>query len=443
VNFEEAIRPIQERWSEIVQHVKDEYLSTAQSLPVDRRIFGRQGFDRRRPRRLRGPPGHSAQPAHTSRPHRFKRHNGREPPGDGTSGRCVSQIQAAVNSLSLPITVARTRPDPDKTFWVLLIGKGYPSPNQQMRWCTDRLKIQPTSTYIKDNVSKHGAAVVVLGVRRTESVRRMRTVDKYENDRGSNLNPHSSITGAYIFRPIVDLTTDDVWEILGSFPAPWGGTHTKLFQLYRDAEGGECPVVLSKDEAPGCGTKNSRFGCWTCTVVEKDKSLQGFVDSGQHAYKPLIAFRDWLVAIRNDKTKRSAIRRNGRLTFRCVRQAHPRALHHPGSARNPGPSASGSGRVRCPADHRRRARLDSQVLGDGPAARGDAGKCLTLTKRVALLICPCGRTRRRTQSCRRFAPNKVPVHVITDLVALQRERQHQERAAGINARFEEILGGME
>lgn len=41
------------------------------------------------------------------------------------------------------------------------------------------------------------------------------------------------------------------------------------------------------------------------------------------------------------------------------------------------------------------------------------------------------------------AKHKVPVHVITDLVGLQRERQHQERAAGINARFEEILGGIE
>ena len=41
------------------------------------------------------------------------------------------------------------------------------------------------------------------------------------------------------------------------------------------------------------------------------------------------------------------------------------------------------------------------------------------------------------------AKHNVPVHVITDLVALQRERQHQERAAGINARFEEILGSME
>lgn len=39
--------------------------------------------------------------------------------------------------------------------------------------------------------------------------------------------------------------------------------------------------------------------------------------------------------------------------------------------------------------------------------------------------------------------HKVPVDVLTDLVALQRERQHQERAHGIFARFEEILGRMD
>lgn len=315
MSFEAVSRSIQERWAEIVQHVKDEYLSTAQSYPwivgfsggKDSTVVVHAVFEA-----LQAiPPSQRTRPVHIVSNDTMVE----SPLVMAHLDDVSSHIQAAVDNLSLPLTVARTRPDLDKTFWVLLIGKGYPSPNQQMRWCTDRLKIQPTSTYIKDNISKHGAAVVVLGVRRTESNRRMRTVDKYENERGTNLNPHSSISGAYIFRPIVDLTTDDVWEILGSFPAPWGGTHTKLFQLYRDAEGGECPVVLSKDEAPGCGTKNSRFGCWTCTVVEKDKSLQGFVDSGQHAYKPLIAFRDWLVAIRNDKTKRSAIRRNGRLTF--------------------------------------------------------------------------------------------------------------------------------
>ncbi len=38
---------------------------------------------------------------------------------------------------------------------------------------------------------------------------------------------------------------------------------------------------------------------------------------------------------------------------------------------------------------------------------------------------------------------KVPFDVLTELVTLQRERQHQERAAGIYPRFEEILGRMD
>jgi hypothetical protein len=37
----------------------------------------------------------------------------------------------------------------------------------------------------------------------------------------------------------------------------------------------------------------------------------------------------------------------------------------------------------------------------------------------------------------------VPLDVLTDLVTLQRERQHQERARGIFMRFEEILGRMD
>jgi hypothetical protein len=37
----------------------------------------------------------------------------------------------------------------------------------------------------------------------------------------------------------------------------------------------------------------------------------------------------------------------------------------------------------------------------------------------------------------------VPVDVLTELVMVQRERQHQERAHGIYQRFEEILGRIE
>lgn len=37
----------------------------------------------------------------------------------------------------------------------------------------------------------------------------------------------------------------------------------------------------------------------------------------------------------------------------------------------------------------------------------------------------------------------VPIDVLTELVTVQRERQHQERAHGIYQRFEEILGRIE
>lgn len=236
------------------------------------------------------------------------------------------KVQAAiadmVESFRLPVTVVTTRPTPDKTFWTLLIGKGYPSPNQTMRWCTDRLKILPTSRYILDNISAHGAAIVALGVRLDESDSRRKSINKFQNIEGSNLTPHSELPGAFIYRPIVHLTVDDVWEVLGRCQPPWGGTHRDLIQLYRDAEGGECPVVLSRDEAPGCGTSNSRFGCWTCTVVEKDKSLQGFIDVGNHHFRALVDFRDWLKDIRNKPEYRQVERRNGRTQFDHVTGKH-------------------------------------------------------------------------------------------------------------------------
>lgn len=39
--------------------------------------------------------------------------------------------------------------------------------------------------------------------------------------------------------------------------------------------------------------------------------------------------------------------------------------------------------------------------------------------------------------------HNVPLEVITELVIVQRERQHQEKARGINPRIEEILGSIE
>ena len=228
----------------------------------------------------------------------------------------LAEILRAAGIFRLPVSGEITVPKLQDTFWTLLIGKGYPTPNRSMRWCTDRLKIQPTSGYILQKVNENGKAIIVLGVRKDESATRKASIESHQNLENSNLTPHSDLKNALVYRPIADLSTDDVWEFLAANDPPWGGTHSDLIKLYREAAGGECPIVLSQEEAPGCGTNSSRFGCWTCTVVNKDRSLQGFVDAGKTEFAPLIEYRNWLVDIRNKPEYRQAERRNGKLTFK-------------------------------------------------------------------------------------------------------------------------------
>ncbi len=118
-----------------------------------------------------------------------------------------------------------------------------------------------------------------------------------------------------VFRPLMDMTTDDVWFLLLQRNPPWGGSHRDLVTLYRNAQGGECPLVIDKSQAPSCGTSSSRFGCWTCTVVEKDRSMEGFIEAGFEHMEPLMAFRDWLAEFRNDRSKRMIERRDGRVAL--------------------------------------------------------------------------------------------------------------------------------
>lgn len=225
----------------------------------------------------------------------------------------LEEMRMAAEAFDLPVSVATTSPEMDQTFWVNLIGRGYPSPNRTFRWCTDRMKIQPTSQYIKKLGSAAGGVVLLLGVRRSESAARAASVARYDN--GERLNRHNDLQDCWVFRPIVELSTDEVWEFLAEELPPWGGSHSRLIKLYRDAGGGECPVVTAKSDAPSCGTSSSRFGCWTCTVVNKDRSLSGFVEAGFSEFTPLLDFRDWLVEIRNQPERRLARRRDGRITI--------------------------------------------------------------------------------------------------------------------------------
>lgn len=222
----------------------------------------------------------------------------------------LDRVAAGAAALQLPIEVIKTRPDPDQTFWVNLLGRGYPAPNRTFRWCTDRMKIQPTSGVINRIVEEGGQAILLLGARRHESSARAKVVAKYSVE-GERLNAHNDVAGCWVFRPIVELTNDDVWYTLSATRPPWGGSHRDLVTLYKTASGGECPFVVSKEDSPSCGSTSARFGCWTCTVVEKDQSLSGLIEMGMEHLEPLYAFRNRLKEVSGLSKYRSKVRRTG------------------------------------------------------------------------------------------------------------------------------------
>lgn len=219
----------------------------------------------------------------------------------------LDDIKVATLADGLPIEINMVEPELNDTFFVKVLGYGYPAPNKWFRWCTDRLKIQPANRFIQSRIAEGNEVVLLLGTRYDESRTRARSVRKHEGE--WELNAHSTLKGALVFAPIKHLLTEEVWEFLTTNPPPWGGSHLPLRNMYRDANAGDCPLVVDETTAP-CG--NSRFGCWTCTVVERDRSMEGFVASGHDHYRLLLNFRDELQRVRNDENSREAFRRSGK-----------------------------------------------------------------------------------------------------------------------------------
>ena len=232
----------------------------------------------------------------------------------------IISISNAGNRDALPITSTLVCPEPSNTFWANVIGRGFPTPrlNGTFRWCTDRLKIGPSGSFINEIIkSQNTEVVVLLGVRKDESIARKRRIEGREI-LGRLLNRHETIKGAFVYPAIVELTTEDVWDILSlnNNKTSWGSDNRKLIELYTDADSGECPfagISSKREQTQSCG--QSRFGCWICTVVKEDKSLNGFIRSGHRELIPLAEFRKWLISIRDVSYYREKKRRDGTVYF--------------------------------------------------------------------------------------------------------------------------------
>lgn len=207
-------------------------------------------------------------------------------------------------------------PDVSNSFWSLVIGLGYPTPEPPgFRWCTERLKIHPMNRYTNAIIEQFGEIILLLGVRKAESITRKRSISAREIE-GKLLIPHSDIPKAYVYNPLTEIENNLVWEYLlkNDGISPWGVDMKYLFSLYQGEDLGEEQSVIGqvdKDKVPVTG--NSRFGCWCCTIVKVDKSLQRFIDNGSKELEPLRDFRDWLVGIRQNPEFRDNKRRNGKV----------------------------------------------------------------------------------------------------------------------------------
>lgn len=207
----------------------------------------------------------------------------------------------------LNVRIKIVAPALDQRFFVRIIGRGYPPPTQFFRWCTKDLRIRPVQKYIR---TLGANSLVLVGTRLGESAQRDRSIAKIGGDVSHGPVIQKQIDGGLgtsLYFPIIDLSLDDVWECLAELPFPSSIDAYKLAEIYKHG-GGECPVVREVNDKP---CTSARFGCWTCTVVRRDKSAEQLLEAGYRELLPYHQFRHWLSEIRNDPNLRCKMRRNG------------------------------------------------------------------------------------------------------------------------------------
>jgi DNA sulfur modification protein DndC len=216
-------------------------------------------------------------------------------------------IQSMERIARLPIYCHVVCPEIEQRFWVCLLGKGYPPPHQRFRWCTRRLKIEPVEDALKSFV-RPGKTLILTGVRFGESRARDARLHQLcsrggECGQGVWFEYSSRLRAAYM-APIVAWGECDVWDFL-QFHAPALGYPTRHIEnsVYNGRE--------------------TRFGCWMCTVVRQDRTMEKITALPQWSHlRPLLDFRQRVKELTSRPESR-LIRpdgKPGRLTLAVRRQ---------------------------------------------------------------------------------------------------------------------------
>lgn len=207
-----------------------------------------------------------------------------------TAEAMLQHLRLLASSTGVDLEVETVAPPVSERFWVRMIGRGYPPPGPIFRWCTDRLKIQPTRPFVFTGER----TAVMTGVRLGESAHRtgkLMATCSTGGECGQDRWIRQDATGTVsYFAPILQWRACKVWDFL-HFIAPQAGWPTSgVYELYGDT--------------------TLRFGCWNCSLVERDRAAEALMERDpKSGVRELNEFREYMIREGRDRKNRHV--RNG------------------------------------------------------------------------------------------------------------------------------------
>lgn len=239
----------------------------------------------------------------------------------------IKALRDYIHKHSLPAVVEVQEPTLSNDYLVNMVGgRMVATMPGTGRACADMLKVQ-TNRQLKRRLKSMlpGPVVNVVGKRWDESAMRA------SNMAASGERPDATVevNGERLLTPIAHFTIDDVWMTVGmaklareSSTAAAYETYTDfeaMTKAYRDGNGGECMVSAFAYGKAGSTTCGARFGCWTCTQVESDRSMENMVAETHPHFRNLLNIRQYILDNHWDPSSRRWLSRepnsHGELTI--------------------------------------------------------------------------------------------------------------------------------
>jgi len=224
----------------------------------------------------------------------------------------ITNINDALESLrrfaekhKIPLVIKRVEPIPEESYMYLLVGRGYSVPRRDNRWCTDRLKIRPQQRELEEMKNLHsGGYLNIVGTRKAESKDRADRIERNTID--GMLKSHDADNLSNVLMPVEDMLDADIWTYIMTESSDWvdGNELSRVYQEANQDGDKECATLLdgisgkeNQDYKAGC-SQSARYGCWICTLFEKDKTLNSLATHYDYMTH-MEDFRNWLTGFRD------------------------------------------------------------------------------------------------------------------------------------------------